>query len=268
MKQWLPSSQSTMSAQELTDATKRWIQHQLLLQEARRLDLNEEPGHVAAMARLEEQLLISTLRDSVIKVPQPTEEELRTFYQKNANRWYTKSTEVRGWIWLGTDEQDISSRWRQTRTGAAPLGGKEFDWVSINQLGPLGEDLTRINTGMFTQPEKWGKQWAFVQLLDRRPVGSLKPLTEVKEIVKQSYLVEQRSQLLDSLLFALRSKWTKKEKYFLAEIKDTVSTKSPEPAQTPIGRIQESVVPIPPAGDNDRSIEDLFLDIEKSEKKK
>jgi hypothetical protein len=267
LRELLPRERRAIPVADLQASVKRWAEHQLLVQEALRRDLGDDPSVKDGVNRIREELMIAKLRETVQPEFEPTETQLKAYYTKTSSLWYTQTTEVRGWIWQSEDEKELTALWRQTRTDMAPSTGLEFDWMPVQRLGPLADELQRLAPGYFTQPVRWGKRWMFAQLADIRPAGILKPFAEIRSEVRVRYLIDLRESKMDSLTSALRRKMVDKGKYTINDVTDIVTDTKSTSKKDKILSPPRSL-PVPVLDDTTRNdIEDLFRDMEKSEKK-
>ncbi len=269
LRQMLPKDRRAISVGELQSTVNRWVEHQLLFQEAMRRDLTEDKIYKQQLRKIREELIISRLRETIISDSFPDDQTLKAYYARTPTLWVTQTPEVRGWFWQSTDEKEITSLWRQTRTDLAPTGGVEFDWMPVSRLGPLTQDLLRLSPGFFTQPERWGNRWFFVQLADRRAAGVVKPFGEVREEVQLHYLIDRRDAKIDSLTASIRRRLIDKNQFSIADLSDLAyQDRSKSYLNSPSTSPKPAVSPSPkPESMDGEAIEELFRDMEKSERK-
>ncbi|MCX7836177.1 MAG: peptidylprolyl isomerase [bacterium] len=218
-------SNEPIQDEEWMGMVNRWTDKQLLIQKAQQMDLHKTEIIKKKLMQLENELLIQLLIDSLIQVEFPSEDKIKQYYETNKDLWTTKTTEVRGWVWRAQDQSTIQSLWRQTRTLLAPAGGEPFDWTPIERLGPFKEELARVSIGIITQPKKWGNEWLFIQLDNRRNAGYLKPLPEVRQELIAMYQSEQMERKRDSLIHQLKQEAIKKKKFFQLSENELITRK-------------------------------------------
>lgn len=204
---------------------KRWTDKQLLIQQAHSMNLHKSQYVKEKLKQLENELIVQMLLDSLIKIEQPSEQKLQQFYDATKELWMTKTIEVRGWVWRAPDQNTIQSLWRQTRTALSPAGGEPFDWTPVERLGPFKDELSRASIGIVTQPKKWGNEWLFVQLDNRRPAGYLKSLPEVRQELVGMYQLEQFNQKQDSLLNHLKQQAIRKKQFLQLSLTELINRK-------------------------------------------
>lgn len=221
----LENTRENVNDEEWQGAIQRWIEKQLLVQKAKALNLDKSDYLKKKMNHLENELLAKLVLDSLVKVSEPTDIQLKSFYETTKDQWTTKTVEVRGWVWRSTDQNTIQSLWRQTRTALSPAGGEAFDWTPIERLGPLESELERISIGIITQPKKWGNEWVFVQLDNRRSEGYSKPFAEVRNEVKSMYLSEQLQIQRDSIMKSLVQTAINKNSFYQISLQEFLNRK-------------------------------------------
>lgn len=210
-------------AEEITIQEKRhmahqWVEDEFLYLEAKRRRLDADPGVADRITAAARDILIAELLDREFgKETEVFNGEIEDYYEAHRDQFLREHPEIRARHIL------VRSRSDQERVRKALENERLFDQVarewSVDASAETGGDL-----GYFT-PEmvdlsfweacvkaKPGRQVSIstrlghhiIQVLDKREVGSVKDLPEVREEIRQQILSDRRQARREALLEKLR----------------------------------------------------------------
>jgi peptidyl-prolyl cis-trans isomerase C len=200
----------------------RWIDNQLLYEEAKRRGLDKLPEvQIRAEQAAKDITVLSLLNDQIAKNIQISEDEARRFYDQNKDLFKREQDEVRAsHILFSSQAQADSASARLKKGEDFKFLARELslDSLTRNNSGDIGyfslsntdPTVARIaaglKTGMVSSPFRTGMGYHILKLTDRKPKGSIREFEEVKSILINQLLQEKRSQAISSLLEELKKK--------------------------------------------------------------
>ncbi len=191
---------------------------QILLQQQRTLESFKDQ----LRADVEIQLRNEALRQQIIGIVVPTDEELMTYLEANIAS-YDSPESVRASHILVPDEAQAQDLYQQLLDGAdfaamatehsedagTSANGGDLDWFERGRMVPEFEEAAfALEIGEISEPVKSQFGYHIIQLTDRR-AASTPTLDEVKDDVRDAYIAEQESEIF--------SEWYE-ETYAAAEI--------------------------------------------------
>jgi peptidyl-prolyl cis-trans isomerase C len=194
------------------------ISRELLLQEARRLGLDQTPAAIERLERAKEQLALDELIRAAVKIPvDPTPEELESYYALHQDELHG-AEHIRAAHILVRSESQARDLKRQLDQGAD--FGRLAQRYSLDHatrqrggdLGPYRKGVTEpeldavlsaLKPGMVSDPVETASGVHLVKLLSRERDASVDTVA-VRERLRQELYAEKQRQRFEALLARLR----------------------------------------------------------------
>lgn len=208
---------STHAAEQFID---RWVTDELLAQEARGQNLQNDPDVRRRMEESERSVLIGTLVSRMYReVEIPTDREIRAYFDRNVDNLTLRESFLRI-RYLSTydsaaavlavavlDTLDQSSRpdstWRSI-VGAAAIEPEVCLALSVNyfpesrffrNIPELTESIERLRPGQTAPIIRIENQYHVIHLVDRVPAGTKPNLEWVVDDIRNRLLIDKRKQM-------------------------------------------------------------------------
>ncbi|MDZ7693439.1 MAG: peptidyl-prolyl cis-trans isomerase [Balneolaceae bacterium] len=196
-----------------------WVQRQLILQEARRLniDQNEEIQH--RLERMQQEVLIQGLKDYVLaeyeQNLQITDEEARNYYQAHKNQLVLNEQYVR-YRHMSTSTHSAAQSARQdllrgiewpevarmyANNPEASIQESEKFWpisMALVEYNIMNTMLQRIGISEISPIQRVNGEYHFVQLMETRPEGGHPDLDWLIGQIKEWLRLEKRRRHFNS----------------------------------------------------------------------
>ena len=200
----------------------RWIDNQLLYEEAKRRDLEKLPEvRIRAKQAVKDITVLSLLNDQIAKNVQISEDEARKFYQQNKDFFKREQEEIRASHILFSSQAQADSASARLKKGedfellARELSldsltrntGGDIGYFSLSNTDPaVARVAAGLQTGMVSSPFRTAMGYHILKITDRKPKGSIRDFEEVKTTLMSQLLQEKRNQAISSLLEELKKK--------------------------------------------------------------
>ncbi len=200
----------------------RWIDNQLLYEEAKKRGLNKLPEvQIRTKQAAKDVTVLSLLNDQIAKGIQVSEDEARRFYEQNKDFFKRGQEEIRAsHILFSTQVQADSASARLKKGEDFELlvrelsadsltrnTGGDIGYFSLSNTDPVVARIAAgLKTGMVSSPFKTPMGYHILKVTDRKPQGSIRDFDEVKTALMNQLLQEKRSQAISSLLEELKKK--------------------------------------------------------------
>jgi peptidyl-prolyl cis-trans isomerase C len=199
----------------------RYIVKRLLMEEAKKENIEKEKEYQDRLVDIREQLVIeSLLKKKVATNINPSEEELKSYYEKNKEKFKTgqeiatrqilvktekEAKELRGKLDKGEDFADLARRF--SIDPSAKSTGGDIGFHAKGTLPPEYEAATSKLTkvGQITPPVKTQLGYHIIQLQGMKP-PAYTPYEEVKDFIKQRIVQEQQNDVLGKYVADLKAK--------------------------------------------------------------
>lgn len=204
------------------DYLNRWIDNQLLYEEAKRKGLEKLPEvKMRARQAAKDIMVLSLLNDQIAKNIQVSEDEARSFYDQNKDFFKREQEEIRAShiLFSGQAQADsASARLKKGEDFKLLARGLSLDSLTRNTGGDIGyfslsntdpvvaRVASGLQIGMVSLPFKTAMGYHILKVTDRKPKGSIRDFDEVKAALMNQLLQEKRSQAISSLLGELKKK--------------------------------------------------------------
>jgi peptidyl-prolyl cis-trans isomerase C len=241
--------QGLITREQVQEYVQRWINSQLLLQEAKRRGFDRKIELQWELRRVERELLVSKLLEEELdKQTLVSEEDARKYYEDNKESFSRESNEVHLFHILAPNQEEAKAIMSRLRAGEefeavarerASAGKQEGDWdlsyVSPEELIPeAAQKVFRARKGTVVPPIRSEFGYHIFKVVDKQPKGSVKSFEEVKEEITIKLLAQKRQQRFQQLLSRLRNETEIVTNYEILEQvlkKSAPDTVTPAPAQ-------------------------------------
>lgn len=232
----IPKDLSTMITQDKKRSfVRRWIDSEVLYQEALRRGLGQSPEIQRELEKLQKDLLISKLLDQEISSElQVSEQEIIDYYEQNKDSFIRDDDEVRfEFLILDSKKEAIAVKneirkgktFEQLATEKFPLLAKDRGWDSgyvkyTDLMFELRRIIKRLSVKQLYGPLKTELGYYVIRLVDRQPRGSVRSLKEVRSEIESRLKVEKQRELYHRFLLSLKAK--RKIQMNLSALEDTL----------------------------------------------
>lgn len=196
------------SAQGREALVQELINRELLYQEALAKGLDKNPDIAAAIENQKRTLIADLMANAIATQTQPTEAQMREFYQQNVAGKSTKEYKTRhiivdseakakqalGELAKGGDFAKIA---KERSAGPMAESGGDLGWMSLRQMvPPVAKAVTALSKGAYTKtPVQTQFGWHVIRLDDTREV----PAPPLDAIQNQIRAILQQRALTDHL---------------------------------------------------------------------
>jgi len=199
----IDDSTASLSDEQLRDAAEKWAWQQILVQEAKRRRLDQDPQFNRRLEELRNQLLIKMLYASETENLRVSDVEIRQEYNRHPDLYVTthdqidliyviaptreKAREARSALQNGSTLSEVL-------TADRTLQGEALGWVEEDDLNPeIASAAFALVPGGFSTPLKFNDdRYIILYCRQRRSAGTRLPLTEVSEKIENNLLQNKR----------------------------------------------------------------------------
>ncbi len=199
----------------------RYVVKRLLLEEAKKANIEKDKDFQDRLSDIREQLLIeSLLKKKVATNINPSEQELKDYYEKNKEKFKTgqeidtrqilvktekEAREIRGKLDKGEDFADLAKRYSIDPSAKATGGAIGFHAKGslVPEYEAVAFKMTKV--GQISAPVKTQLGYHIIQLQGIKP-PAYTPYEEVKEFIKQRIAQERQNEVLEKYVTDLKSK--------------------------------------------------------------
>lgn len=206
----------------------KWIENELLFQEASKEGLAGSKEIERQVAEVRKQLAIQSLIENKIysDTAEYSDEKLRQYYSKHSDEFVLREEVVRLNIVSFTDRQYATEfrnlilknkKWNdalevfQTNDTKASAIHSEISEALFTQLTVYPTELWKVLQNLSTKdvsfPIKSGDLFYVVQLIEKYPQGSKAEMALVRNEIMQRLITQERRIKYDSLISSLRVKY-------------------------------------------------------------
>lgn len=207
------------SARAVQEYVDNWIERQVILNEAIRLGVNQQPSVQAKLQRSENQILSQSLQDFIIAKHlseiEITDQEVQQYYQSNKDQFVLQERHVRYRHLTAASLEDAQSGKRQllrgvtwetvvSRFSVTPqdnLNESQHFWAiseAGNGIPTLNRYLNQIGMQEISLITRSGNNFHFVQLMEDRAQGEHPDLDWLMDQIKDWLLIEKSRRYYDS----------------------------------------------------------------------
>ena len=223
LKEMIPlDNPNTLSYEQVQNYIQRWIEQELMYQEAVNLGLKKNDVELNKILRqAEKNYLVDSLLDSLLTADVPiTEDEVLEYYEKNKDNFLSERMEIRA---LHILVDDINTA-REVRRRL--VNGEDFESVakevsldyqrhqridlgyfaSENIIPEIGNLLFRQGKGALTQPLSSQFGYHIFKILDKRNPNTQRELEEVKDEINARLLATKRNEIYTDFIADIKNK--------------------------------------------------------------
>ena len=205
--------------------TQKWIQSELLYQEALRLELDRDRKTARELQRMQRDYLANILLERVLSQDSltVTDAEIALYYEEQKEEFIRQEPELRLSVIVLQNENAAREVWRSLVRGRADFDEmartRSEDVASAQQGGDLGflkrgdisdagfRDLVfSMGVGKLSRPVSTESGYCIIQVTDSHEVGSVRDLDKVKGEIMNRVLEDRRRNMIKQLVDGLRQK--------------------------------------------------------------
>lgn len=199
----------------------RWIENELLYQEAKRRGLKDKPEvKLRTKQAIKDVMVLSLLREQVANQIQVTEEEAKTFYEQNKEFFRREEEEVRASQILFSTQAQADSAFVRIKKGEdfarlarelsidpqARSSGGDLGYFNPTSMHPvIVKEAFDLRTGTVSTPFGTEMGYHILKVTDRKPKGSLRDFEEIKDRLIDQMTSRKKSEIIAKLLEKLKS---------------------------------------------------------------
>lgn len=219
------------SSEARQQVIEQWIERTLLLREAERLKLSQEPAVERLLEKRRQSTLVSAMTERIYEDTQrePTEEEVRTYFERHQSQLALREPYVRV-RHLATTEEDTARRIR-TRLQRTPETEADSVWTSLirrhaeqpdraleisgqflpegrlfSQLPYVRDELSNLREGEIAPLTQDDNRFHVLQLVRRVPEGTSPELRWVEPEIRRRLRIRARKQMYAREVQRLRNR--------------------------------------------------------------
>ena len=217
----LPAATSQMKQ----EWAQKWIQSELLYQEALRLELDQDRRIARELQRMQRDYLANILLERVLSQDSltVTDAEIALYYEEHKKEFIRQEPELRLSVIVLQDENAARDVWRNLVRGRTDFDEmartRSQDIVSAQRGGDLGflkrgdisdagfRDLVfSMGVGKLSRPVHTESGYCIIQVTDSHEVGSVRDLDKVKGEIMNRVFEDRRRDIIKLLVDGLRQK--------------------------------------------------------------
>ncbi|HDQ46265.1 MAG TPA: hypothetical protein ENN17_12345 [bacterium] len=210
------------------DYVARWVNRELLCQEARRLGFHRAEGLDLELEMIEKEFLIQRLLENTfaerIRI---TDEEVTAAYEAEKELFVVKADEVRLYHVLTETREEANLAYREIQAGKPFVEvararsvdifreqGGDMGYIAQEQVIPeVAQAAFRTPRGGLSPIFRTSQGYHILRVADRRSKGEIKPLSEVQDEVRRRIRVNKERAVYFDLLYQLQNR----SKIYIAE---------------------------------------------------
>lgn len=197
---------------------QRWIEAEVLYQEARRRGIDKQPQVRSALQELARDVVVSSYLDqAVYGAVSVSDAEIQAYYEQEKEEFQTPVDLYHLLIILVADAGEAQRLRSEIKNGAvfneiAELysidgtrsQGGDMGFVPLSALSPrLASVVTTMRRGELSLPVKSELGYNLLQLVDLSPKGTLRPLEEVRRHIEQRIVARKNEESYQQLVSKL-----------------------------------------------------------------
>jgi parvulin-like peptidyl-prolyl isomerase len=197
---------------------QRWIQAEVLYQEARRREVDKQPRVRAGIQEMVRDFVVSSYLDqAVYGSVSVSDAEIQSYYQEQKDEFQTAEDLYHLWISLVADLNE-ANRLRTEIKNGAPFNeiassysldgtrakGGDMGYVALSTLSPrLAGAATAMRKGDLSLPVKSELGYNLLRLDDMQPRGTLRPIEAVRHQIEQRIVARKNEEKYQRLISKL-----------------------------------------------------------------
>ncbi len=207
-----------ITQEDLQDYISRWINSQILFQEAKRRSLDREIDLARELQRVERELVVNALLEKEIYASSAhtPEGEVQKFYDENRESFRRNENEARVYHINMNSKTAADSLYRVLRNGenfpkvAQELAAQSEDansWdltLTTSEVPEAMHSVFRLRAGAVSQPIELDDGFHIFQVVETYSSGTLRELSAVRDEISNRLQVSNRDERYRNLLAELR----------------------------------------------------------------
>ncbi|MCB2198378.1 peptidyl-prolyl cis-trans isomerase [bacterium] len=192
----------------------RWVDRRIMMHEAKRLGFHKDDRIARRLEELQTEMVINKLIEEELRVDDPTDEEVVTYWQNHTGEFTRVTDEVkliisyaptRNQAWGIRNGLDRSATGKELRGLYPEVRIDTTGAVSIERLPKrLVRAIEPLRSGQASLPFELEKQWLVVRLVERINNGRPRPLDEMMPSIRARMIAEERARRQVAYIAALR----------------------------------------------------------------
>ena len=215
--------QSRLKDSEIKEYVLRWINKEVLYQEALGLHLEEQSDFKREIEGLKKELLINKLLEVTVDVKRVeiADEEIQTFYDQNNEafllnddvvhcyhvlcRAWEEADGVRNQLSQGVPFDEVVSG---LNADSLEFGNWDLGYFTREQIIPeISKVVFNLPVGYLSSPIKSEYGYHVLKVVDKRTKGQKKALSEVKEEIRMKLAELRRQEYYERFLLQTKNKY-------------------------------------------------------------
>lgn len=206
------------------DWVKKWIQAELLAQEAMQQNLHNDRKIARELEKMRRDYLASILLERTLekKSAEVSDEEVESYYKANEKDFIRQEPELKLGVIVLENEAKAREAWRQLIRGRLDfeeMARTKSIHVSSEQNGDLGflketdisdptvrEMVFSMRVGEISRPVHTESGYFILKVTDQHELGSVQELDEVRSEIVNKVLQERRRNQIKQFVEGLRQK--------------------------------------------------------------
>lgn len=218
-----------ITKEELQDYVARWINSQLLYQEAKRRDLDQDAQVRREIHRLERELVVNALLDQELEKPiSVSETEIQNYYDANRANFTRHANEIHVWYINASNKNTADSLYTALRRGAdfAQVAqhfaeGDSAGWdlyLTEQETAPaIANQIFGMSVGSISRPIQLDDGFHIFRIIEKLPAGVLRPLEQVRDEIEAKIQTEKRHERYKQLLAELKTNFAVETNFQMLE---------------------------------------------------
>jgi len=208
-----------VSRQQIQDYAVRWMNAEVLYQEAQRRGMDRELNLQRELKRMERELVVNALLDKEInaRLARIGESQIQTFYETNMESFKRSEPEALVLHIFAENRRSADSLYQLVRSGdnfasmARELARTSLDtasWKAVlaeSEVPPAARHIFRARTGAPTAPVELEGEYHIFQIVEKYPEGSYRTLSSVRDEIAGKLRAQGREERYRELIAELTS---------------------------------------------------------------
>jgi parvulin-like peptidyl-prolyl isomerase len=206
-----------ITKEELQNYVVRWINSQILFQEAKRRKLDQRIDVQREIRRLERELVVNVLLDQEInKQFSATEQEIRIYYSENRESFARRANEIHVWYIKANSQKTADSLYTELRrAGDFARAANQFAnrdssawnlYLTEEETPPaIAKQIFTLMVGAVSRPIQLDDGFHLFKIIEKLPASTFRPLSQVRDEIIAKIQTEKRQDRYKQLLAELKA---------------------------------------------------------------